>query len=126
MIHMTAPEISNRLKEIYKSFSGEMDIFSFILLEHPRTKSAIWSDKDIDKVKSAIHLMACMINSKCLLDELFLIMDWNTLYLVNQTIKNSIEQLAGKYHTLKCDVPEEDNDFFKVYSCFSLDTLQNS
>lgn len=126
MVFMTAPEISKRLKEIYRSFSGPMDIFSVRLLEHSRTKITCYSQKDIEKVRLSINLMACMLNTKYLLEKLFCIMDWNVLYLVNQAIKDSIDLLNNEYRTLECDVPEDDSDFFEVYSCFSLDSLQNS
>ena len=123
---MTAPEISQRLNKIYRSFSGPFDIFTVRLLEHPKVRTAFWSEKDIGKARAAIELMACMIDIKYLLEDLFHIMDWNVLFLVNKAILDSIEQLNNEYRTLKCDVPEEDDDFFQVYACFSLDSLRNS
>lgn len=124
MIYMTAPEISKRLEKIYKSFSGTSDIFTFRLLEHSKVKIAFLSANDIEKVRAAIELASCMLDTKYLLDNLFYIMDWNVLCLVNMAITDSIAQL--KNGTLECDVPEEDEDFFRIYSCFSLDSLRNS
>ena len=124
MIYMTAPEISKRLEKIYKSFSGTSDIFTFRLLEHSKVKIAFLSANDIEKVRAAIELASYMLDTKYLLDNLFYIMDWNVLCLVNMAITDSIAQL--KNDTLECDVPEEDEDFFRIYSCFSLDSLRNS
>lgn len=124
MIYMTAPEISKRLEKIYKLFSGTSDIFTFRLLEHSKVKIAFLSANDIEKVRAAIELASYMLDTKYLLDNLFYIMDWNVLCLVNMAITDSIAQL--KNGTLECDVPEEDEDFFQIYSCFSLDSLRNS
>lgn len=124
MIYMTAPEISKRLEKIYKSFSGTSDIFTFRLLEHSKVKIAFLSANDIEKVRAAIELASYMLDTKYLLDNLFYIMDWNVLCLVNMAITDSIAQL--KNGTLECDVPEEDEDFFRIYSCFSLDSLRSS
>ena len=124
MIYMTAPEISKRFEKIYKSFSGTSDIFTFRLLEHSKVKIAFLSANDIEKVRAAIELASYMLDTKYLLDNLFYIMDWNVLCLVNMAITDSIAQL--KNGTLECDVPEEDEDFFRIYSCFSLDSLRNS
>ena len=124
MIYMTAPEISKRLEKIYKSFSGTSDIFTFRLLEHSKVKIAFLSANYIEKVRAAIELASYKLDTKYLLDNLFYIMDWNVLCLVNMAITDSIAQL--KNGTLECDVPEEDEDFFRIYSCFSLDSLRNS
>lgn len=122
MVYMTGPQMSERLLRLYRKVSGEHMIIQVRLVRRRKFKNIVISESEKDHIKIAVELIAWAWNNPYLFDLLFTIMDLNTLFLLDHTIRSSARQLADQFATVKCDCPKKDVDFFQTYSCFSLNT----